>query len=208
MIRCVKAFSLSQKASTNLQMYEIPFSFVTSFSQKLNIVNPRLDVCRYLQPIMNSEKIEFEANKSKTVWNTTRLVSFVIILFIIYFLIRLLINPEYEIGIGTIAGVITFIMWTFLFERNVTNIIFDNGKRKLLITNRSLILNKKEDEIEYDKLKYEIKQNKSLLGLIRGKKSINISTDYLDILNISHFIGGFNDLQIDQIEDILKNNFN
>ena len=157
---------------------------------------------------MNSEKIEFEANKSKTVWNNTRLVSFVIILFIIYFLIRLLINPEYEIGIGKIAGVITLIMWTFLFERNVTNIIFDNGKRKLLITNRSLILNKKEDEIEYDKLKYKIKQNKSLLGLIRGKKSINICTDYLDILNTSHFIGGFNDLQIDQIEAILKNNFN
>ena len=153
---------------------------------------------------MNTEQIEFKANIRKIYFNILRSIFLLLIFLSLFFVIWKICFPEHKLGIGFIVGGLGVILWNLFFETNIFELIIDRENQKLTVKSKSSFSKLKIQEFDLKTLSVSFEKNNFLMKIFRGDFTLIISNKQQSIANISSCIGGFDGVQINQFNILVR----
>ena len=98
-----------------------------------------------------------------------------VILFIIlisYYLIRIVLNPDYDLNYILFMILIINILWTLITNKKVRKLTFNNEEGKIHLTIKPVLGRIEECSVRYTELKFLTVENKGLMKFFYGQKEI------------------------------------
>ena len=144
----------------------------------------------------------FIASKKRVTLKLVQTIVLISLVLAIYCFIRLYLDPSYKPSNGSILGFITAFIWIALTEEGLRKLKFENEKRELIVTKKTLLGKEKQYAINYSKLEYEVKSLNKFLAYFFGKKKLILMNAGFEIAKIKS-IEEFNIEEIEKIEKTL-----